>query len=63
MAFIKRFKNGRPIDPTIPDANIPSIEEKKVVIDQKPTLPIEIKKAPSTIKTYEKKGGCGCGKK
>ena len=76
MAFVKKFRNGRPVDPT--DPTDPSMTtqpltlppELQALLNQQtptptPILPPPTPKisAPSVRNVITKKGGCGCGRK
>jgi len=53
MALIKKFRNGRPIDPTDPNQTI-------ILSNQPPQQINPPQKVPTST---PKRGGCGCGKK
>ena len=55
MAIIKKFRNGRPIDPTDPTQNIIPF----LVKPRPPSPNINVPPPSST----PKRGGCGCGRK
>ena len=72
MAFIKKFRNGKPIDSNqsqIPQpVESPNIPPQPIVIEPIAAPPIQVPlkssppKAPRQV-TSPKRGGCGCVKK
>lgn len=73
MAFIKKFRNGRPVDPTDPEPIMPltppspnvQSQQQKTVQQPTPTPTPQIPKnsSPPVRNVITKKGGCGCGRK
>ena len=78
MVFIKKFRNGRPVDPTDPTMTTQPLTlppELQALLNQQTPTPTPIPAPPQPItgtpkitappvrNVVTKKGGCGCGRK